>query len=113
MPKFKSVLAGLAISTALSGGVVALGAATTATSATAGTATTGISSFQTSWGWNTCGCWRRRGCRGWGWGCCHRRHHHRRLVVVNTNNVGAGGGGGGGGGAARNFNDDGERERRP
>lgn len=112
MPKFKSVLAGLAISTALSGGVVALGAATTATSASAGTAVTGISSFQTSWGWNTCGCFRRRCCRGWGFHCCRHRSH-RRFVIVNTNNVGAGGGGGGGGGAARNFNDnDNERERR-
>ncbi|MEU0520060.1 hypothetical protein [Streptosporangium sp. NPDC006007] len=90
---------------------------TTATSASAGAVTTTVASFQSNWGWASCGCNRGWGrCCGHRWGrCCHhRRCSHRRLIVVNTNNVGAGGGGGGGGGAsrARNFNDnDNERER--
>ncbi|MER7213389.1 hypothetical protein [Streptosporangium sp. NPDC000239] len=112
MPKFKSILTGLALSTALSGGLVAMSAATSTAEASV------VPAFQTSVGFTTGGCgwgWGRRW-GGWGhrgWGCGWRRHHHRRLVIINTNNVGAGGGGGGGGGAARNFNDnDNERGRR-
>ncbi|WP_440100524.1 hypothetical protein [Streptosporangium sp. H16] len=62
MPEFKSVLAGLAISTALAGGVVAMGAATTVTSANAMTTAVTAGTF-TTWG---------------GGGCCGRRHHYRR-----------------------------------
>ncbi|MGJ6961260.1 hypothetical protein ACSDR0_05060 [Streptosporangium sp. G11] len=88
MPKFKSVIAGLAISTALTGGVVGMGAATTATSAGATTATVTAAAFPTCGG----GCGWRRGC---GCRCCgggHRNHHrhyqrHRiRLIINNYNN---------------------------
>jgi hypothetical protein len=81
MPKLKSVIAGLAISTALTGGVVSAGAATTAASADAKTQVTAGKSVLTGWG---CRAWRR--C-GWGWG--NRRHHHSRLrlkVKVYNNN---------------------------
>ncbi|ACZ91032.1 hypothetical protein Aros01_05791 [Streptosporangium roseum] len=94
MPKFKSVMAGLALSTAMTGGVVGMGAATTATSAgaTAGTSTTSIASFQTNFGWASCGCNRRWRCGG-GWGChrrhnhwSHRRHHQKFNININNNN---------------------------
>ncbi|MEU9834437.1 hypothetical protein AB0D67_23155 [Streptosporangium sp. NPDC048047] len=70
---FKTVLAGVAISTALTGGIVSLGAATTAAGATV--AQTTVAGFQ------TCG-----GCGGCGWGgrrCSHRRF---RLRVITANN---------------------------
>ncbi|MFG1704053.1 hypothetical protein ACFLIM_12740 [Nonomuraea sp. M3C6] len=73
MPELKSVIAGLAISTALTGGVVGLGAATTAASAAAQVSTG--TSVLTGHG---CG-WRR--CGGGG------RHHNRVRVNVFNNNV--------------------------
>jgi hypothetical protein len=93
MPKFKSIVAGLAVSTALTGGVVSLGATTTANASTEDGISTGTS-FRTDdgFGWrhrrrHSCG--RRH--RGWGggggwgggwggggwggWGGGWRRHH--------------------------------------
>ncbi|KAB8191300.1 hypothetical protein FH608_032485 [Nonomuraea phyllanthi] len=79
MPKLRSVMAGLAISTALTGGVVAAGAATTA--ANAGTATkigagttvlTGVT-----------GCHRGRRCGG-GWGR-RNRLPKIRIFIHNIN----------------------------
>ncbi|MEO3872700.1 hypothetical protein ABGB18_28130 [Nonomuraea sp. B12E4] len=74
MPELKSVIAGLAISTAMTGGVVGLGAATTAASAAT---QVGASASMLTGG----------GCRGWGWCGGHRRHHrmHIRLNVFNRN----------------------------
>ncbi|MEU8202615.1 hypothetical protein [Streptosporangium sp. NPDC049046] len=73
MPEFKSVLAGLAISTALAGGVVAMGAATTVTSANAMTTAVTAGTFTTWWG---------------GGGCCrnrdYRRTHHRFRLTLNN-----------------------------
>ncbi|NUP83163.1 MAG: hypothetical protein HOV96_37095 [Nonomuraea sp.] len=74
MPKLKSVIAGLAVSTALTGGVVSLGATTTANAST-GNNLTGQTTL--SWGDGD----------GHGW---HRRHHR-----CNRNRHGWGGGGGG------------------
>ena len=71
MPKFKSVIAGLVISTGMSGGLISLGALTTATSASATTASASTSASTFSWG---CG----RRCGGWGgWGGWGRRNHGR------------------------------------
>ncbi|GAA1288921.1 hypothetical protein Psi02_18240 [Planotetraspora silvatica] len=95
MPKYKNVIAGLAISTALTGGAVALGAATTTTTASATTVS--------SWGGGGCGgggFWRsghRRcgggGChRGWSRGCHNRfrstwrNNEHRQLNNINVRN---------------------------
>ncbi|WP_326825554.1 hypothetical protein [Streptosporangium sp. NBC_01756] len=78
MPMFKSVFAGLAISTALAGGIVSLGAATTMTTANAAVAQTTIVGFQTCGG----------GCGG-GWGGCRREHrceNHRFRLRIHTNN---------------------------
>ena len=61
MPKSKSVLAGLAISTALAGGIVGLSAATTATAANASVAQAAIG-FQLGCGG---GCGWRRGVLRW------------------------------------------------
>lgn len=61
MPKLKSVLAGLAISTALAGGAVVTGAATSAVSANAATQIstgTSIVAGNSCYRWNRCG-WRR------------------------------------------------------
>ncbi|MFG1700724.1 hypothetical protein [Nonomuraea sp. NPDC049309] len=90
MPKLKSVIAGLALSTALTGGVVSLGAATTTASADA--ATTQITAGKSVLAGHGCG-WRPRRC-GWGWGWKrwkkwnHRRHHgigRIRIVIINKN----------------------------
>ncbi|GAA4927043.1 hypothetical protein HD597_011689 [Nonomuraea thailandensis] len=90
MPKLKSVIAGLAISTALTGGVVGVGAATTTASADAATqvSTAGsvLAGNHCGWGWRRCG-------GGWGWGWNrgkrwgHRHHGHGRIrvVIVNKN----------------------------
>ncbi|MGC5014751.1 hypothetical protein ACLQ2R_28630 [Streptosporangium sp. DT93] len=78
MPKFKSVIAGLAISTALTGGVVGMGAATAVTSAAASATTVTAAAFQA---------------HGCGWGgrrhCCgdRYRHNHKRFkLIINNNN---------------------------
>ncbi|GAA3576702.1 hypothetical protein GCM10022419_067330 [Nonomuraea rosea] len=70
MPKLKSVIAGLAISTALAGGVVSMGAATTAANAT-----TQVSNGTSVLAGHGCYSERRR-C-GYGW----RRHHHQKVRV--------------------------------
>ncbi|MEU5868747.1 MULTISPECIES: hypothetical protein [unclassified Nonomuraea] len=83
MPKFKSVIAGLAMSTALSGGMIALGAATTATSAEAATNVTAAATTTT-----LSGCFRRSWCGGgWGWRNNWRRHRlpRIRIIIVNRN----------------------------
>jgi hypothetical protein len=88
MPMFKNVIAGLAISTALTGGAVALGAATTTTTASAATIS--------SWGGGGCGgggCGFRRGFgghRGF-WRCGHNRfrstfNNHRNLNRIDVRN---------------------------
>ncbi|MFI7640318.1 hypothetical protein [Nonomuraea sp. NPDC049400] len=74
MPKLKSVMAGLAISTGLSGGLLAMGATTPASAGT----TQATSGAPVLIG-NGCG-WR---CGGWGWG---RRHNNRTNVFVHNNN---------------------------
>ncbi|GAA4597225.1 hypothetical protein GCM10023194_71450 [Planotetraspora phitsanulokensis] len=84
MPKYKNVIAGLAISTALTGGAVALGAATTTTTASASTATIA------SWGGGGCGGGRGfwRGGNRCGGGGCHRgfwRCGHNRMRIHNSN----------------------------
>ncbi|MFJ2028962.1 hypothetical protein [Streptosporangium sp. NPDC087985] len=82
MLKLKSVFAGLAVSTAMAGGIVGLGAATTATAANAGVAPTAVGF--SAWGGCGGGCGRRcgGGCGGWG----GRREHHRiRVRIVNNN----------------------------
>ncbi|GII57006.1 hypothetical protein Pth03_53950 [Planotetraspora thailandica] len=82
MPKYKNIIAGLAISTALTGGAVALGAATTTTTASASTATIA------SWGGGGCGgggFWRGGNRCGGG---CHRgffRCGHNRMRIHNSN----------------------------
>jgi hypothetical protein len=116
MPKFKSVLAGLAISTAMSGGVIGLGALTTASSANATASAATDAGVVAGWGG---GCHRR--CGGWGgwggggWGGWGRRHHrgghvkvHIHLHNSNTNNVR---GDSDADAHARNFNFDREDER--
>ncbi|MCC5579868.1 hypothetical protein IMZ11_30020 [Microtetraspora sp. AC03309] len=60
MPKLKSVIAGLAISTAMTGGAVALGAATTTTAANAGVIQVGCGGG-CGGGWGGCGGWGRGG----------------------------------------------------
>ncbi|PZG07173.1 hypothetical protein [Nonomuraea aridisoli] len=80
MPKLKSVIAGLALSTAMAGGTLVAGAATTTASAAATTTqfSTGTSILAGH------GCFRGRRC-GWG-----RRHHHHerrhlRIIIENFN----------------------------
>ncbi|WP_406312120.1 hypothetical protein OHA77_26195 [Streptosporangium sp. NBC_01639] len=86
MPTIKSVVAGLAISTALAGGIVGLGAATTMTTANAAVAQTTIAGFQAHCG-GGCG-WRRCGCGGGCHrGCHHRREHFRVRVITNNHNT--------------------------
>ncbi|GAA3028037.1 hypothetical protein [Streptosporangium longisporum] len=78
MPKFNSVIAGLAISTALTGGVVGMGAATTVTSAAASVTTVTAAAFPT----HGCGWGHRRHCCG-----DRYRHHHKRFkLIINNNN---------------------------
>jgi hypothetical protein len=90
MPNIKGVIAGLAISTALAGGIVSLGAA--ATTATAGASTVTAGAVLTHCGGGGCG-WRRGcGCRHHSCHSCRRHHschssHHRRFRLnVNINN---------------------------
>ncbi|GAA3110472.1 MULTISPECIES: hypothetical protein [Nonomuraea] len=106
MPKLKSVIAGLAISTAVTGGMVGVGAATSAANATTQVSNGTSVLMDDGWGWgwghrrhhnrhhnNRCG--RHHGgwgggWGGWGWG--HRRHHRGEVCVVirnhNTNDNG-------------------------
>ncbi|SDI76829.1 hypothetical protein [Nonomuraea jiangxiensis] len=77
MPNLKSVIAGLAISTAVTGGVVGLGAAATTTSAGAAAQVSTGTSVLTGGG---CQGWRR--C-GWGW---RRGHHNRQRLIINIHN---------------------------
>ncbi|QYC44828.1 hypothetical protein Nocox_36370 [Nonomuraea coxensis DSM 45129] len=77
MPKLRSVIAGLAISTAMTGGAVVASAATSAANASAATQA-GVGTNVTV-GW---GCGRRCGWGGWGgW-----RRHHKQRVRVNVHN---------------------------
>ncbi|MDR8412726.1 hypothetical protein MTP10_28840 [Nonomuraea sp. 3-1Str] len=78
MPTFKSAIAGLALATAATGGVVTVGALTTASSAGATTVTSTSGDF-------SMGCWRRWGCgfRG-GWG--GRRGHQRVKIHIHIHN---------------------------
>ncbi|WP_433219199.1 hypothetical protein [Microtetraspora malaysiensis] len=73
MPKLKSVIAGLAISTAMTGGAVALGAATTTTPASAGVVQVG------------CGGGCGGGWGGGGWGGRGRNRNHNRNWNRNHN----------------------------
>ncbi|KAB8191301.1 hypothetical protein FH608_032490 [Nonomuraea phyllanthi] len=78
MPKLKSVMAGLAISTALAGGVVAAGATTTAASASTAQISTGTAVLT---GGHGCG---PRRC--WGWGGWWRRHHRNERMDIHVFN---------------------------
>ncbi|WP_433434169.1 hypothetical protein [Nonomuraea sp. CA-141351] len=81
MPKLKTVMAGLAIGTAMSGGVLALSATTTSASAGTAEVTTGTSVLTGGGcGWRRCGGWGWGG-RGWG------RRNNRTDVFVNNNNI--------------------------
>jgi hypothetical protein len=90
MPKLKSIIAGLAVSTAMSGAVVGLGAATTASSAGAAT---NLSSGTSTLAWSTCsrftrcGGWRSNGWRSNGWrnGWRHQRFPRIRIIIINRN----------------------------
>ncbi|MFF4619658.1 hypothetical protein [Nonomuraea jabiensis] len=84
MPKLKSVMAGLALSTAFSGGVVGVGAAMSAAEAATqvGTATSVLAGGCGNWGGRRCG-W------GWGGGRWANWRHHRmpriKIIIINTN----------------------------
>ncbi|MFG1700723.1 hypothetical protein [Nonomuraea sp. NPDC049309] len=100
MPKLKSVIAGLALSTAVTGGVVGVGAATSAAGATTQVSNGASVLMDDGWGWgwghrrhhrhhhharcgkNHHGGW---GWGGWGWG--HRRHRGEICIVVRNDNV--------------------------
>ncbi|MGW0804386.1 hypothetical protein [Nonomuraea sp. NPDC002799] len=81
MPKLKSVIAGLAISTAMAGGMVSMGAAASA----ATPVSTGNFVFTND---------------DWGWGN-NNNHHHRRHHRCGRGHHGGGGWGGWGGGWGR------------
>ncbi|MEV4016976.1 hypothetical protein AB0J35_41440 [Nonomuraea angiospora] len=82
MPKLKSVMAGLAMSTAFSGGVVGVGAAMSAAEAATqvGAATSVLAGSCGSWGWRRC---------GWGGGRWANWRHHRmpriKIIIINAN----------------------------
>ncbi|MGV9376869.1 hypothetical protein ACWDRB_13690 [Nonomuraea sp. NPDC003707] len=87
MPKLKSVMAGLALSTAFSGGVVGVGAAMSAADAATqvGTATSVLAKgCGGGGGWGRCG-WGG----GWGGGRWANWRHHRmpriKIIIINTN----------------------------
>ncbi|MEV4016975.1 hypothetical protein AB0J35_41435 [Nonomuraea angiospora] len=102
MPKLKSVIAGLAVSTALTGGVVAAGAATSPAGAAVQvkSAAPVLAGNCRGGGWRRCGwgggrwgggrwAWGGRGWgwgggRGWGWGR-HNQGARVRIVIVNQN----------------------------
>ncbi|MBN6051419.1 hypothetical protein JYK22_05685, partial [Nonomuraea sp. RK-328] len=77
MPTFKSAIASLALATAATGGVVSVGALTTASSAGATTVTSASGDF-------SMGCWRRWGCGFRGWG--GRRGHQRVKIHIHIHN---------------------------
>ncbi|MFG1620108.1 hypothetical protein [Nonomuraea wenchangensis] len=79
MPKLRSVIAGLAIGTAMTGGAVAASAATSAASA----ATQVSTGTTVATGW---GCGHRSRCGWGGWGGWRRGHHQRTRVNVDNNN---------------------------
>ncbi|GAA3233149.1 hypothetical protein [Nonomuraea helvata] len=86
MPKtFKNLMAGLAISTALTGGVVAMGATTSAANAGTGTQLSAGTSVLT--GVTRCGRWRRCGWGGrrGGWGWRRERPQTIRILIHNNN----------------------------
>ncbi|MBB5774603.1 hypothetical protein AB0K16_29755 [Nonomuraea jabiensis] len=100
MPKLKSVIAGLAVSTALTGGVVAAGAATSPAGAAVQvkSAAPVLAGNCRGAGWRRCG-WGGRWGGGrwawggprwgwggprWGWGG-HNRGARVRIVIVNQN----------------------------
>ncbi|MET9243547.1 hypothetical protein [Nonomuraea sp. NPDC003709] len=91
MPKLKSVMAGLALSTAFSGGVVGVGAAMSAADAATqvGTATSVLAGGCGGGGWGRGG-WGRCGWGGgWGGGRWANWRHHRmpriKIIIINTN----------------------------
>ncbi|MFG6196357.1 hypothetical protein [Nonomuraea sp. JJY05] len=97
MPKLKSVIAGLAVSSALTGGVVAAGAATSPAAAAVEvkSAAPVLAGRCNGGGWRRCGWgwggrWGGRGWgpwaggRGWGWHR-HNRSPRVRIVIVNQN----------------------------
>ncbi|TDE20399.1 hypothetical protein E1295_47255 [Nonomuraea mesophila] len=91
MPKLKSVIAGLALSTAMTGGVVGLGATSAEASTPVRSGPSVVTGDDGGWGWG----WghrrhHRHSCKrhghhhgGWGWG--HRRHHRGQICVVIRN----------------------------
>ncbi|MFI7617910.1 hypothetical protein ACIBP6_42505 [Nonomuraea terrae] len=84
MPKLKSVIAGLALSTAMAGGTLVAGAATTTTGAAA-TTTTKVGAGTSVLAGH--GCFRARRCGWGGWGRRHHRHErkHLRIIIENFN----------------------------
>ncbi|MEO3888199.1 hypothetical protein [Nonomuraea sp. B5E05] len=93
MPKLKSVIAGLALSTAMTGGVVGLGATSAEANTPVRTGPSVVTGDDGGWGWG----WghrrhHRQSCKrhghhggGWGWGWGHRRHHRQNICVVIRN----------------------------
>ncbi|MFB4279452.1 MULTISPECIES: hypothetical protein [unclassified Nonomuraea] len=96
MPKLKSVIAGLAISTGLTGGMVSMGAATTAADAATQISTGASVLASDGWGWGRhhghhgrhhqrCNRGGHHG-GGWGWGGWGHRRHHRGTVCIIVRN---------------------------
>ncbi|MFG2076783.1 hypothetical protein [Nonomuraea maritima] len=79
MPKLKSVIAGLALSTAMTGGAVVAGATVTTASASAATQVSTGTSVLTG-----ASCFRARRCGGWGWRR-HTRHNRRHINLIIEN----------------------------
>ncbi|MET7328778.1 hypothetical protein [Nonomuraea sp. NPDC005650] len=84
MPKLKSVIAGLAMSTAVSGGVVGVGAAMSAADAATqvSSAASVLANGCGSSGWRRCG-------GGWGGGRWANWRRHRmpriKIIIINAN----------------------------
>ncbi|MFI6736868.1 hypothetical protein ACIBI9_28405 [Nonomuraea sp. NPDC050451] len=95
MPKLKSFIAGLAVSSALTGGVVAAGAATSPAGAAVEvqSAAPVLAGRCNGGGWRRCGWGGRWGWGGRGWGPWaggrgwhrHNRSPRVRIVIVNQN----------------------------
>ncbi|MEO3793664.1 hypothetical protein ABGB14_25910 [Nonomuraea sp. B10E15] len=91
MPKLKSVIAGLALSTAMTGGVVGLGATSAEANTPVRSGPSVVTGDDGGWGWG----WghrrhhrqkcKRHGHHGGGWGWGHRRHHRGNICVVIRN----------------------------